>query len=327
MKMGVVVVGLWSGLAILAGVVSYPAVAQDYPTKPIRMIVGFPPGGGADFVARLVSQKIGDAFNQQVIVDNRAGANGIIASELTAKSPPDGYTLLLGVSATHAINPNMYSTLPYDAVKDYSPVSEVALTPLILVVPPSLPVKDVQELIKLAKARPGELNFASAGTGNVTHLAGELFKSTTGTNIVHVPYKGSAPAIVDLMAGQVAMYFDTMPSSLPHVRGGKLKALAVTSAKRSQAAPDIPTVAESGVPGFETTSWFGVLAPANTSPKIVDILYREIAKTMNTPEAINRMKGQGLDPVLNTPAEFAAVIKKDIRQWAMVIKEANIKRQ
>lgn len=311
--------GLFAGLS--------PALAQEYPAKPIRVVVPFPPGGGADFVGRLVAQKLGEAANQQVIVDNRGGANGIIATEMVAKSAPDGYTLLLGVSATHAINPGVYAKLPYDAVKDFAPVSEVALTPLILVVHPSLSVKNVEDLIKLAKAKPGELNFASAGTGNVTQLAAELFKSMTGTNIVHVPYKGSAPAIVDLMAGQVTMYFDTMPSSLPHVRAGKLKALAVTSAKRSIAAPDIPTVAESGVPGFETSSWFGVLAAANTPQAIIAALHRDLSKSLTTSDSVDRMKGQGLDPVVNTPAEFAAIIKNDIGKWAKVVKEANIKVQ
>jgi tripartite-type tricarboxylate transporter receptor subunit TctC len=303
------------------------AIAQSFPSKPLRIVVGFPPGGGADFVARLVGAKLGEAFKQQVVIDNRAGANGIIASELVAKSPADGYTLLLGVSATHAINPNIYTKLPYDAVKDFAPISEVALTPLILVVAPSLPVNNVQDLIKLAKARPGEINFASAGNGNVTHLAAELFKGTTGINITHVPYKGSAPAIVDLMAGQVSMYFDTMPSSLPHVRAGKLKGLAVTSAKRSATAPDIPTVDESGVPGFETTSWFGLLAPAGTPPAVIDVLHRELAKALATPDSGERMKQQGLDPVVNNPAEFGNVIRTDIAKWGKVIKDANIRLQ
>lgn len=327
MKIGSGMVLLACGLGMFTALSPGVAVAQDYPTKPIRVVVGFPPGGGADFVARLVAQKLGDVINQQVIVDNRAGANGIIATEMVAKSAPDGYTLLLGVSATHAINPSVYAKLPYDAVKDFVPVSELALTPLILVVHPSLPVKNVEDLIKLAKAKPGELNFASAGTGNVTHLAAELFRSMTATNMVHVPYKGSAPAIVDLMAGQVTMYFDTMPSSLPHVRSGKLKALAVTSAKRSLAAPEIPTVAESGVPGFETSSWFGVFAPANTAQTVIAALHRELSKALTTADSVDRMKGQGLDPVVNTPAEFAAVIKNDIGKWARVVKEANIKVQ
>lgn len=314
-------------VALAWGFAAASASAQQFPAKPIRIVVGFPPGGGADFVARLVGQKLGERFKQQIIIDNRAGANGIIASELVAKSTPDGHTLLLGVSATHAINPSVYTKLPYDAVKDFAPVSEIALTPLILVVPPALPVSNVRDLIRLAKARPGELNFASAGTGNVTHLAGELFKSTTGVQITHVPYKGSAPAIVDLMAGQVMMYFDTMPSSLPHVRAGKLKALAVTSAKRSAVAPDIPTVAESGVPGFETTSWFGVLAPAGTPGAVVDLLYQEMIKALSSPESVERMKQQGLDVVLNRPLEFAGVIRDDIGKWAEVVKKANIKAQ
>ena len=322
---------LMMGTAMLAaaalGLPAADTVAQSFPAKPVRIVVGFPPGGGADFVARLVAQKLGDSLKQQIVVDNRAGANGIIASELVAKSPPDGYTLLLGVSATHAINPTVYANLPYDAVKDYVPVSEVALTPLILVVTPSLPVSNVRELVTLARAKPNQLNFASAGTGNVTHLAGELFKSMTGIQITHVPYKGSSPAIVDLMAGQVMLYFDTMPSSLPHVRAGKLKGLAVTSAKRSGSAPEIPTVAESGVPGFETTSWFGVLAPAGTPAAIGEMLHREIVKALSTSDSLDRMKQQGLDSVLNSPSEFATVIRTDIEKWAKVIKDANIKVQ
>jgi len=309
------------------GLPAAQSIAQTFPSKSIRVVVGFPPGGGADFVARLVSLKVGEAVKQQIVVDNRAGANGIIASELVAKSAPDGYTLLLGVSATHAINPSVYTKLPYDAIKDFMPVSEVALTPLILVVNPSLPVHNVRDLISLARAKPNELNFASAGTGNVTHLAGELFRSMTNVQITHVPYKGSAPAIIDLMAGQVMMYFDTMPSSLPHVRAGKLKGLAVTSAKRSAGAPDIATVAESGVPGFETTSWFGILAPAGTPAPVVETLNREIIRALSTPESLDRMTQQGLDSVLNSPSEFAGVIRTDIDKWAKVIKDANIKVQ
>ena len=313
-----------------AAALGFPAVdgmAQAYPAKAIRIVVGFPPGGGADYVARLVSLKLGEAIKQQIVVDNRPGANAIIASEHVAKSASDGYTLMLGVSATHAINPNVYAKLPYDAIKDFAPVSEVALTPLILVVNPRLPVKNVRDLIALAKAKPGELNFASAGTGNVTHLAAELFKSMTHVQITHVPYKGSAPALVDLMAGQVMMYFDTMPSSLPHVRAGKLRALAVTSAKRSAGAPDIPTVAESGVPGFETTSWFGILAPAGTPASVVEFLNRGITKVLSTPDSLERMKQQGLDSVLSTPAAFAKVIRTDIDKWAKVIKDAGIQVQ
>jgi tripartite-type tricarboxylate transporter receptor subunit TctC len=307
----------------LAGLAGHTS-AQSYPNKTIRLLVGFPPGGGADFTARLMAMKLSETFGQQVVVDNRPGANAIIASELAAKSPADGYTLLNAVSASHAINPNFYAKLPYDAVKDFAPVTEVALTPLILVVPPSLPVSNVKELITLAKSRPGEINFASAGAGNVTHLAAELFKSMTGINIVHVPYKGSAPALVDLMAGQLSMYFDTMPSSLPHVRAGKLKALAVTSAKRSLAAPDIPTVAESGLPGYETSSWFGILAPAGTPAAVVSKLNHELVNIIRAPDTLERMKSQGLDPVGNSPEEFAAVIKGDIAKWGKVIKEAKI---
>jgi tripartite-type tricarboxylate transporter receptor subunit TctC len=320
----------WTLLLSISGALGLQTVqgiAQSYPARPMRIVVGFPPGGGADFVARMVAQKLGDGIKQQIVVDNRAGANGIIATELVAKSAADGYALLLGVSATHAINPSAYGSLPYDAVKDFVPVSEIALTPLILVVTPSLPVSNVRELIALAKANPNQLNFASAGTGNVTHLAGELFNSMTGIKTIHIPYKGSAPAIIDLVAGQIMMYFDTMPSSLPHVRSGKLKALAVTSAKRSVGAPDIQTVAESGAPGFETTSWFGVLVPSGTPAVIVDTLHREIVKALSTADSLERMKQQGLDSVLNSPSEFSSVIRTDIDKWAMVIKRANIKFQ
>ncbi len=316
------VIVLLAQLAVLGG---GPALAQPYPAKPIRLLVGFPPGGGADFTARLTAQKLSEATGQQVLVDNRAGANGIIATELAAKSPPDGYTLLLGVTATHAINPNVFSKLPYDAVRDFAPVTNVGYTPLILVVNRSLPVTSVQELIALARARPNELNFASAGNGNVTHLAAELFKMMANVKMVHVPYKGSAPAIIDLMAGQVALYFDTMPSSIPHVKAGKLRGLAVSSAQRSRTAPAIPTIAEAGVPGYETMTWFGVFAPAATPRDVIIRLNGDIVKSLAQADTQEKLFNQGLEAIGDTPEQFAALLRAEIDKWGKVIRDAGIR--
>ena len=311
------------GVALLV-TVCY-ARAQSYPNRPVRLVVGFPPGGGADFVARVAAQTLSENLNQQVFVDNRPGANSIIACEFVARASPDGYTLLLGVTASHAINPNVYSKLPYDAVKDFAPITNMGFSPLILVINPSLPVNSVMELIALAKAKPGQLNFASAGNGNVTHLAAELFRSMTGVSMIHVPYKGSVAAITDLIAGQISLYFDTMPSSLPHVRGNRLRALAVTSAKRSRAAPDIPTVAESGVPGFEITNWSGVFAPAATPQEIVKKLNTELVKGLNRPELQGPFAKQGMEVIGNTPEQFATALKSEIMKWSKIAEAANIR--
>ena len=311
------------GLVLAA--ISAGAFAQNYPSRPLRLIVGFPPGGGADFAARITAQILSDGFAQQVIVDNRPGANAIIGTDLAAKATPDGYTLLLGVASSHAINPNVYAKLPYDAIRDFAPVTELGYTPLIVVVNPSLPATSIKELIALAKAKPGQLNFASAGNGNITHLAVELFKHMTGVSMVHVPYKGSAPAITDLIAGQISLYFDTMPSSLPYVRSNRLRALAVTSAKRSRGAPGIPTVAEAGVPGFETTNWFGVFGPAGTPKAIANRLNTVLVNALNQPDVQERLANQGLEPVGDTPEHFAATLKAEIEKWKKVTTEANIR--
>lgn len=313
------------GVALLVTGAGYTC-AQSYPNRPIRMVVGFPPGGGADFAARVAAQTLSESLNQQVIVDNRPGANAIIACDFVAKAAPDGYTLLLGVTASHAINPNVYKKLPYDAIKDFAPITNLGFSPLILVVNPSLPVKSVKELIALAKAKPGQLNFASAGSGNVTHLAAELFKSMAGVQMTHVPYKGSAPAITDVIAGQVSLYFDNIASALiPHVKAGKLRALAVTSTKRSHVVPDIPTVAESGVPGFEMTTWSGVFAPAATPPEIVRKLNTELVKGLNGPELKGRFAKQGMEVIGNTPEQFAAALKSEIAKWNKIAEAANIR--
>lgn len=312
------------GVALLATGAGYTR-AQSYPNRPVRLVVGFPPGGGADFVARVAAQTLSENLNQQVFVDNRPGANSIIACEFVARASPDGYTLLLGVTTSHAINPNVYSKLPYDAVKDFAPITNMGFSPLILVINPLLPVNSVTELIAFAKAKPGQLNFASAGNGNVTHLAAELFRSMTDVSMTHVPYKGSVAAITDLIAGQISLYFDSMPSSLPHVRGNRLRALAVTSAKRSRVAPDIPTVAESGVPGFEITNWSGVFAPAATPQDVVKKLNTELIKGLNRPELQGPFANQGMEVIGNTPEQFATALKSEIMKWRKIAEAANIR--
>jgi tripartite-type tricarboxylate transporter receptor subunit TctC len=298
------------------------ASAQAYPDKPIRMVVPFPAGGTTDILARATAQKLSESLGQQVIVDNKPGAGGNIGAQEVARSTPDGYTLVMGTVGTHAINPSLYKKMPYDHVKDFVPVSLVASVPNLLVVHPSVPVNSVKELIAHAKANPGKLNFASSGNGTSIHLSGELFKTMTGVQMTHVPYKGSAPAVTDLLGGQVQLMFDNMPSALPHAKAGKLKPLAVTSAKRFPGTPEIPTIAESGVPGYEASSWFGVLAPAGTPKEIVNKLSTEIAKALKTPEMKKKLEEQGAEAVGSTPEEFAAHIKAETAKWAKVVKES-----
>jgi tripartite-type tricarboxylate transporter receptor subunit TctC len=293
--------------------------AEPYPSKPIKLIVPFPAGGTTDLVARTVGQEMTKTWGQQVVVENRPGAGGNIGSEAAAKSPADGYTLLMGTVGTHGINPSLYKKLPYDAVKDFAPITLATSGPNILVVHPSLPAKSVKELIAYAKANPGKLNFASSGNGTSIHLCGELFKTKTGVQMTHVPYKGSAPALTDLIGGQVQLMFDNMPSAWPHVKTGKLRALAVTTAKRSQTAPDLPTIAESGVPGFDATSWFGLLAPAGTPKEIVTKLNKEAVRILKMPEVKERLLAQGAEPVGNSPEQFAAHIKAEIEKWRKVV--------
>ena len=291
-----------------------------YPSKPIRMVVPFPPGGTTDILARAVAQKLTEAWSQQVIVDNRPGAGGNIGSDLVAKAPPDGYTLLMGTVGTHAINPSLYARMPYDAQKDFAPVILVAGVPNVLEVNPSLPVHTVQELIAYARANPGKLNFASSGNGTSIHLSGELFKAMTGVKMTHVPYKGSAPALADLVRGQVQLMFDNLPSSLGLIKGGKLRAIAVTSTTRSSALPDVPTIAESGLPGYEASSWFGVLAPARTPPAIIDKLNAAIGAWLASPEAKEKLASQGAVAAGGTPADFARYIASETVKWAKVVK-------
>jgi len=317
----------WLGcLAFALALLAPLAFAQaPYPAKPIRLVVPFPPGGTTDILARIVAQKLTEAWGQPVVVDNRPGAGGNIGAELVAKSAPDGYTLLMGTVGTHAINASLYAKLPYDHVKDFAPVILVAGVPNVLVVNPSVPVNSVAELIAYAKANPGKLNFASSGSGTSIHLSGELFRTMAGVQITHVPYKGSAPAIADLVGGQVQLMFDNLPSSLAQIKAGKLRALAVTSDKRAPALPDVPTMAEAGLPGFEASSWFGVLAPAGTPPAIVGKLHAEIAKWLATPDAREKLSAQGANLAGFGPEEFARYIGSETAKWAKVVKESGAK--
>ena len=307
--------------AVLSIGIVTPAGAQGaYPTKPVRLVVPFPPGGTTDILARAVAQKLSETWGQQVIVDNRPGAGGNIGSELVAKSAPDGYTLLMGTVGTHAINPSLYAKMPYDHVKDFTPVILVAGVPNVLVVNPSLPVKSVSELIAYGKANPNKLNFASSGNGTSIHLSGELFRTMTGVQMTHVPYKGSSPALTDLIAGQVQLMFDNLPSSLQFIKAGKLRALAVTSAERSAALPDVPTLAESGLPGFEASSWFGVLAPAGTPNDIIVKLNTAIAGWLATADAKEKLSAQGAIAAGGAPDAFVRHIAAESNKWAKVVK-------
>jgi tripartite-type tricarboxylate transporter receptor subunit TctC len=312
-------------LAALVAVSAVHASAQTYPNKPIRLVVPFPPAGTTDILAREVGQRLTEALGQSVVIDNRPGAAGNIGSDIVAKSAPDGYTLLMCTVSSHAINPSLYSKLPYDHIKDFAPVILVARVPNVLEVNPGVPVNTVADLIKLAKENPGRINFASSGSGTSIHLSGELFKTMTGVDMVHVPYKGSAPALADLMGGQVQVMFDNLPSSLQQIKAGKLRAIAVTSSERAPALPDIPTIAESGVPGFEATSWFGVLAPAGTPPEIINRLNAVIDKWLKSPEGKEKLLAQGAAAAGGTPEQFAAYIRSETDKWANVIKASGAK--
>lgn len=315
-----------AGLAAIAlfGLTGLEAPAQDFPVKSIRLVVPFPPGGGNDTIARLLGQKLAPALGQQVLVDNRPGAGGTIGAEIAAKSPPDGYTLFLAGVASHGINPNLRKQLPYDPVRDFSGVSLIASAPLLVVVHPSLPVASIKQLVALAKARPGAVNYASNGSGSSSHLAVELFAMTTGTVMTHIPYKGVALALTDLMSGQVQVAFSSAVSMLPHVKAGKLRAIAMTGAKRSQAIPDIPTVAEAGVPGYETGSWYGIVAPAKTPRPVIERLSREIATATRSAEISGRLVDEAVIPIGSTAEEFDAHIRRELARWAKVIAKARI---
>jgi len=295
-----------------------------YPERPIRVVVPFPPGGGADVTMRILSEALRPHLAQPIVIDNRGGASTIIGTEIVAKAKPDGYTILIATT-TFAINPSLHATLPYDPLRDLAPVTLVAVTPYILVVHPSLPVRTVKDLVALAKERPGQLTYASVGNGSATHLATEMLVARTGIKVVHVPYKGSSPALSDLIGGHVSMYLGSMPASVPQARSGKLRALAVTGPRRAPAAPEVPTIAESGFPGYEFASWYGLFAPAGTPPAIVDQLQGAVRKVLERRDLRERMLAEGNEVVGSTPSDFAAVIRADIAKYARIVKAANIK--
>ncbi len=313
-----------TGGAILLFLATGAGWAQSYPVKPVRLLIGFAPGGGADIVARGISPRLVEALGQQIIVDNRPGANGIIAAELAAKAPPDGYTLLVA-PGNYAFAPAMYAKLAFDMATAFAPVSLLAETPLLVVVHPSLPVKSIAQLVALAKARPGQLAYASGGIGGSAHLATELFRSLTQVDMVHVPYKGSGAAIADLIGGQVPLCICTLPSVFPHVKSGRLRALAVTTTRRSAAAPDIPTVAEAGVAGFEVTQWYGLLAPAGTPAAIIERLNADVGKALKHPDTRSRLQAEGAEPVGGSPQEFGAFFKAEIAKWTQILQKAGIR--
>jgi tripartite-type tricarboxylate transporter receptor subunit TctC len=311
-------------LLFVASSAALPLHAADtWPVRPIRMIVAYPPGGGTDQVGRVMAEQLAQQLGQNVVVDNRGGATGNIGTELAARAVPDGYTLLMGNVAPNAVNVSLFKKLGFDPLKDFAPISLVAVTPNILVAHPSMPVKTVPDLIALAKSKPGTLNFPSAGVGSSSHLAGEMLKSVARIDMVHVPYKGGGPALIATISGQVQIMFATMPAAMPHVKSGKVRPIAVTTAKRSLAMPDLPTIAESGVQGYEAATWYGLLAPARTPKPVIDRLHGETVKILAGPTR-QRLEAQGFEPDGGTPAAFAAYIKSEIAKWAKVIQEAGI---
>ncbi len=317
-------------LAFAAGIALYSASwsthaaeTQTYPTRPLRFVVPFPPSGSNDIIARAVAGKLGDDLGQTVIVDNRGGANGIIGTDLTAKSPPDGHTFLI-IGNGFAINASIYRKLPYNPERDFTPVSLVGYGGYVLVVHPSVAARNVSELIALAKASPGKLTMASAGMGNMAHLLGEMFMSTTGARFTHVPYKGGGPAMTELLGGQVSLYFSTIAVALPHIKSGKLRALGVTGAQRASAAPDLPTIAEAGVPGYAVDGWYGMLMPRQTPQPIVTRFAAGLHRVLQASDVKQRLASQGLDTATSTPEEFRRIIKADLARWAKVVREAGI---
>jgi tripartite-type tricarboxylate transporter receptor subunit TctC len=319
---------------LLAAGTALPVAAQQaaWPTKPVRLVVPFAPGGTTDILARAMATELTKALGQPFVVDNRAGAGGNIGADIVAKSAPDGYTILMGTVGTHAINTSLYAKMPYDPVKDFAPISLVAGVPNVMVVNAekarALKIANVQDFIRYAKANPGKLNMASSGNGTSIHMAGELFKTMTGAYMVHFPYRGSGPALMDMVAGTMDVMFDNLPSAMQQIKGGKLTALAVTSAQRSAALPDVPTVEQAGGPalkGFEASSWFGLLAPAGTPPEIVNRIQQEVAKAIKTPDVSEKLLAQGAIPSGNTPQQFAALIDAELKKWAPVVKASGAK--
>ena len=296
--------------------------AQPYPSRPIRIVVPFPPGGTSDILARTIGQKLAEEWGQQVLTDNRPGAAGNIASENVARSKPDGYTLYINTVGTHAINPAIYAKLAFDPLKDFTAITNLVNLPSVLLVHPSIPAKTLKELIALARKRPGELLYSSPGSGAQPHLTAEMFKTMTGVNLVHVPYKGAAPQMIGLLSGEVALTFATAPSGVPYVKSGQLRALGVTSGNRIPALPDVPTIAQGGVPGYEAVGWNGLMAPAALPAPILDKIHDAVAKIVRMPDVRDRLIGLGAEPAISTPAEFAALIKSELVKWAKVVKDS-----
>jgi len=310
------------GLAALA--LSMHASAQAYPAKPVKMVVAFEPGGATDILARLIAAELSTSLGQQFVVENRSGGGGNIGANLVARAEPDGYTLHFGAAGNIAINPSLFKNMPLDPAVDFVAVAPMASAMNVMVVHPSLAAKSVKDVIALAKAQPGKLTFASSGNGGTIHLSGEMFKMMAGVDIVHVPYRGSAPAMVDLVAGRTDMMFDNLPSALPRVQQGSLRALGVTAATRSKALPDVPTIAEAGLPGYEATTWFGVFAPAKTPPAIVDKLNKAIAEALRKPAVVDKIQTMGAEPMFMTPEEFHKLVLSDTEKWRKVVKGANV---
>jgi tripartite-type tricarboxylate transporter receptor subunit TctC len=309
-----------AGLFLAAGV-----AAQQYPSKPIRLVVPFPPGGSTDIVARIVAQKLGTQLGQPLVIENRDGAGGTLGTAVVAKAPPDGYTLVVGTTSTHVVAPSVYQKLEYDPVKDFAPVSLMAVTPYLLVVNPSVPAKSVKELVELMKAQPGKLNYASAGVGSTTHLAMEMLKGASNTSAVHVPYKGNGPAGTAVIAGQVEILFGSLPAVLPHAKSGKVRALAVGTPKRSPSLPEVPTVAESGYPGFDASLWLAIMAPAGTPGPVIERLNKEVIAAVGAKDTAELLDKNGAEPLTSTPAELAEIIKDGVVKYAKVVKDAGVK--
>lgn len=311
--------------AVLAGVAGDACAQSAYPSKPIHLVVPFSSGGPSDVLARAIGQKLGESLRQPVVIENRTGAGGNIGSDYVAKAPPDGYTLVLGTVGTHSINAGLYSKLPFDTLRDFAPVALVASATIVMVAHPSVPAKSIRELVTLAKSTPGQLNFASPGSGTPQHLSAELFKTTAGVELTHIPYKGAAPALTDLLGGQVSLGFVSLPAALPHVKAGKLRALGVTATKRSVVAPEVPTIAESGLPGYEVENWYGVLAPAGTPGEIVSKLNAEIVKVLQRRDVRESLNTQGFEILQSTPEQFTAFMKTELAKWAKVVKLSGAK--
>ena len=315
------------GLAAAGAATFTPSIAfaQAFPAKSVKLVVPFPPGGSLDNIGRLLALKLTEAWGQTVLVENRPGAGGNVGADAVAKSPADGYTVVMGALSTHAVNPNLYAKMPYDAVKDFAPISLVAITPNVLIVNTGSPIKSLNDLIAQAKGNPGKLNFGSGSNGSAGHLAGELFKVETGTDVAHIPFKGGAPALQALLAGDTQFMFDNLANAMAQVKGGKARAIAVTTAQRSTLAPELPTMAEAGMPGFDISTWFGILAPAGTPPAVVAKWNADLVKVLNAPDVREKMLAQGAEPAPTTPDEFAAFIAKEREKYARIVKASGAK--